>query len=191
MTCYNTPMKTIPKNTANILTVLRIVLVPVIAGLLLVPAAWAVWTAFILYGLCAFTDWLDGWIARKYDQYSDFGRFLDPIADKILVAALFIMLAATKAIPGIWLALPIIIMTREFLVAGLREYLGPKGVVVHVTQLAKWKTAVQMIALGILIPGMLYHGVAQAGLLLLLVATILTVITGWDYMKTARSHFKS
>ena len=183
-------MKKIFDNAANILTVLRIAMVPVIAALLLFPSTTSIWVAFALYIWCALTDWLDGWIARKYDQYSDFGRFLDPIADKILVAALFIILAGTKSISGIWLFLPIIIMTREFLVSGLREFLGPKGVVVHVTQLAKWKTTVQMIALGILIPGTIHPNVAQAGLLLLLVATILTVITGWDYIKTSRIHFK-
>lgn len=184
-------MKTIFENAANILTVLRIVMVPVIAGLLLFPSATSTWVAFGLYVACAATDWLDGWIARRFNQQSDFGRFLDPIADKILVAALFIILASTNAISGIWLFLPIIIMTREFLVAGLREYLGPKGVVIHVTQIAKWKTATQMIALGILIPGTIHAGLGHAGLLLLLVSTILTVISGLDYIKSARQHLKS
>lgn len=175
-----------PRNLANILTLSRIALiVPLIA----LVAHGAVWAALALYVLIAATDWLDGWVARRFDQISAFGRFLDPIADKILVAALFLALAAEGVFGGWWIALPVIIMTREFLVSGLREFLGPKGVIVHVSKLAKWKTATQMIALGVLIPGIDDFDIQAGGLLLLLLATILTVITGWDYFKAARGHF--
>lgn len=177
-------------NLANTLTVARIVLIPVLVGMMLWGTLSTMWGALALYIVIAATDWFDGWIARKFNQMSDFGRFLDPIADKILVAAMFITMAYTGAIFDGWLALPIIIMAREFLVAGLREFLGPKGVVVHVTKLAKWKTATQMIALGFLVMAPAYAQAETAGLLLLSLATVLTVVTGWDYMKGAMPHFK-
>lgn len=176
-------------NFANILTISRIVAIAPMVVLMLSPLPMAAWAAFILYACIAFTDWLDGWVARKFDQQSEFGRFLDPIADKILVAAMFLVLTATGAISGWWIALPIIILTREFLVSGLREFLGPKGVVVHVTKLAKWKTTAQMVALGILTLTPVISSAGTGGLLLLLLATVLTVITGWDYMRSAKGHF--
>lgn len=176
-------------NFANILTIARILAIPPLAMLMLSPHPMTAWAAFVLYAAIAMTDWLDGFVARKFNQQSEFGRFLDPIADKILVAAMFIVLAATGTIGGIWLALPIIIMTREFLVSGLREFLGPKGVVVHVTKLAKWKTTAQMVALGILTLAPAMDNAREGGLYLLLLATVLTVMTGWDYMRSAKGHF--
>lgn len=177
-------------NIPNVLTVGRIVLILPLVWLMLDSETWSMWLALALYVLVALTDWFDGYLARKYDQKSEFGRFLDPIADKILVAAMFLALASNGVINGWWLALPIIILTREFLVAGLREFLGPKNVVVHVTSLAKWKTTVQMIALGFLIPAEMYIDAGICGLLLLLLATILTVITGWQYFKVALPYLK-
>ncbi len=176
-------------NLANMLTLSRIALIAPLIGLMLHPAGWAMWGALALYVFIAATDWFDGFVARRYNQMSEFGRFLDPIADKILVAAMFIALAANDVLTGWWLVLPIIIMTREFLISGLREFLGPKNVTVHVSKLAKWKTTTQMLALGFLIPAQLYSNAATAGNLLLLLATILTVVTGWGYMKAARGHF--
>lgn len=151
----------------------------------------ATWTALALYIVIAATDWLDGWIARTYDQGSDFGRVMDPIADKILVASLFIALAANHVINGWWLALPIIILIREFLVSGLREFLGARNITVHVSKLAKWKTTTQMIALGFLIAARENWDAGIAGLLLLTLATVLTVITGWDYLRSAKGHLSS
>lgn len=177
-------------NLANILTMARIVLIPALVVMMLAgTAAWA-WAALALYTAIALTDWLDGWVARTYNQMSEFGRFLDPIADKILVAAMLIALAANGAINGWWLILPITILTREFLVSGLREFLGPKGVVVHVSPLAKWKTATQMLSLGFLIMAPHYIDAAICGLLLLLLATALTVKTGWDYLRGAMVTFR-
>lgn len=173
-------------NLANQMTIARIVLIPALLALMIYDYFWA---ALVLYALIALTDWLDGWVARKFNQMSEFGRFLDPIADKILVAALFIILAATGAISGWVLGLPVIIMAREFLVSGLREFLGPRGVVVHVTRLAKWKTATQMLALGFLIIAPISYQAATAGVLLLTLATVLTVVTGWGYMRAAKEHF--
>ncbi|MGZ9109374.1 MAG: CDP-diacylglycerol--glycerol-3-phosphate 3-phosphatidyltransferase [Micavibrio sp.] len=176
-------------NFANALTIARVAAIPPLVVLMFSDLPMAEWGAVILYACIAFTDWLDGWVARTYNQMSEFGRFLDPIADKILVGAMFIALTATEAINGWWLALPIIILTREFLVSGLREFLGPKGVIVHVSKLAKWKTASQMLALGFLIMAPVYINAAIAGLLLLLLATVLTVVTGWDYLRSAKGHF--
>ena len=183
-------MTNIPMNIPNILTLGRIVLIVPLVWLMSLPGEGAMWVAFFLYAGIALTDWFDGYIARRFNQMSEFGRFLDPIADKILVAAMFIALASNDVLDGWWLALPIIIMTREFLVAGLREFLGPKNVIVHVTSLAKWKTTVQMIALGFLIPATVYIDADICGSLLLLLATALTVITGWQYFKAALPHLK-
>ena len=189
------------KNLANILTIARLVLLPVIILLFFIPAAWAAWACLALYTAGAVTDWLDGWVARRFNQISDFGRFLDPIADKIFVVAILIMLVAVDRIDGIWVLAVIVILVREFLVAGLREFLGPKGITVHVTGLAKWKTAIQMIATGILIVGPFVGGPALlpgpeltwlhfTGLLGLSVAAALTAITGWNYLKTGWAHIK-
>lgn len=148
--------------------------------------------AFVLYGVAAGTDYLDGWWARTYHQESDFGRMLDPIVDKVMVAALFIILSAYGgpgarggAISGIFLACPIIILSREFLVAGLREFVGPKGIVIPVTQAAKWKTTTQLVAVGVLI----FPGMQIQGLFLLVVATGLTIYTGGQYFRASIRHF--
>ncbi|HEY0900645.1 MAG TPA: CDP-diacylglycerol--glycerol-3-phosphate 3-phosphatidyltransferase [Micavibrio sp.] len=183
-------MTKIPMNLPNVLTVGRIVLIPPLMALMLASPLWTMWPALVLYTAIALTDWLDGHLARMLNQKSEFGRFLDPIADKILVAAMFIALASYGTLHGILLAMPIIILTREFLVAGLREYLGPKNIIVHVTKLAKWKTTVQMIAIGFLIGGKVYISAELCGHLLLLLATGLTITTGWQYFKVALPHFK-
>ena len=183
-------MSATPVNIANLLTISRIVLIPPLVAMMIAPGFDLIWAALALYIFMALTDWLDGYLARKMDQKSEFGRFLDPIADKILVMALFMALIANDTLNGWWLALPIIILTREFLISGLREFLGPRNVTVHVTKLAKWKTTIQMIALGFLIPAKLYIDAAICGNLLLLLATVLTVITGWQYIRAAMPHLK-
>lgn len=175
-------------NFANALTLSRIVATPLLVILMLSDMPMATWAALTLYLIIAATDWFDGWIARNYNQGSDFGRVMDPIADKILVAAMFIALAANHTINGWWLALPIIILIREFTVSGLREYLGPKNVTMPVSRLAKWKTATQMIALGFLVGGRDIIDAQIAGLLLLSLATLLTVVTGWDYWRGSRAY---
>lgn len=178
-------------NLANILTMGRIAAIPFLIALLFITSPVAIWLALVLYICIALTDWFDGWVARRFNQMSEFGRFLDPIADKILVAAMFLTFCTTGTIGGIWVILPILILTREFLVSGLREFLGPKGVVVHVTKLAKWKTATQMTALAVLIPGSMYWGFHVLGLLLLLIATVLTVMTGWEYLRGGMVYFQN
>ena len=177
------------KSLPNMLTIARIVMIPIIIGLLYVSSAWAVWSALALYVLAAVTDFFDGYFARKLDVVSDFGRFLDPIADKILVGCLLITLAAIGRLEGLWIVPALLIIVREFLVSGLREYLGPRNVKMPVTQLAKWKTVVQMVALGILIVGDV-AGALLIGQICLMVAAIMTVITGWNYMQVGMRHMK-
>lgn len=175
----------------NLLTFARLALIIPIC--LIIPLGWMGQAiAFVLYGIAAVTDYLDGWWARTYNQGSDFGRMLDPIVDKVMIAALFIVLSVYGGengqggvISGIFLACPIIILSREFLVAGLREFLGPKGVVINVTSAAKWKTTTQMIAVGVLI----FPGMQVPGLFLLIVATGLTVYTGYGYIRESMKHF--
>ena len=135
------------KNLPNVLTFLRIAILPVIIGLFYVPDSWAAWSALALYIFASITDYLDGHLARKWHVISPVGTFLDPIADKIFIVALLIVIAAFDRLEGIWLIPAILIIIREIFVSGLREFLGPKNVQLPVSKLAKWKTTVQMIAL--------------------------------------------
>ena len=135
------------------------------------------------------TDWLDGYLARVWHQQSTLGRMLDPIADKLLVGATLLMLTHDNTIDGVQVWAAVIILCREILVSGLREFLAELNVKVHVTQLAKWKTTLQMIALGVLLAGpagdKLVPGITWRGLVLLWVAALLTLWTGFDYLKAA------
>lgn len=184
-------MRLTKQNIPNLLTYARIVGILPICLLMLVHAPWATWTAFVLYALCALTDWFDGHLARLWNVKSDIGRFLDPIADKLLIAAVFIPLVANHTIEGFFLLCPILILLRELFVAGLREFVGPKNVIVHVSQMAKLKTASQLIACGILmlepVAGLLVYVGGQA---VLMSATVLTVASGWQYWQQVAPHFK-
>ena len=160
-------------------------LLPVLIWLLYQPESWAMWSALSLYALSAITDFFDGYLARKMNIVSPFGTFLDPIADKVFVAIILIALVDIGRLDGLWTIPVIIIFTREFLVSGMREFLGPKDIKLPVTQLAKWKTTFQMVALGILI----YGGEAlTGGQITLAIAAALTVITGWGYLKVGLKH---
>tara|TARA_B100000508_G_scaffold137512_1_gene132201 strand:- start:290 stop:823 length:534 start_codon:yes stop_codon:yes gene_type:complete len=173
------------KQLPNILTLSRMALLPVLIWFLYIPENWAMWSALGLYAFSAITDFLDGYIARKMNFVSPFGTFLDPIADKVFVAVILIALVDIGRLDGLWTIPVIIIFTREFLVSGMREFLGPKNIKLPVTQLAKWKTTFQMIALGILI----YGGDAlMGGQLTLAIAAVLTIITGWNYLKVGLKH---
>ncbi len=175
----------------NYLTYLRIVAIAPICVLMTMPNDWAIYTALFLYVLAALTDYLDGYLARLWNVKSDIGRFLDPIADKLLIAAVIIILVANVTITGFMLICPILILIRELFISGLREYMGPKNVVVHVTRTAKWKTAMQLIACGVLmldpVAGIL---VDMLGQFLLFVATILTVKSGYEYWQAMAPHMK-
>jgi len=174
-------------NLPNTLTLMRIALIPVIAGLIVIPAFWAAWLALGLYTVACVTDWLDGYLARRMKITSAFGKFLDPIADKLLIAILLLMFAGLERLSGWWLLPACIIMFREVLIAGLREFLGPQNIVIHVSNLAKWKTTSQMVALGFLVVGdfgnWLLPETLLVGQILLSLSAILTFMTGWDYMK--------
>ena len=180
-------------NLPNVLTYGRVVAVPVVVGLLFWPREdWARWTALGVYALAAITDFFDGYLARAWSQQSSLGRMLDPIADKLLVAAALLMLSADGTIVDANLWAAIVILCREILVSGLREYLAELRVPVPVTAVAKWKTAAQLVALGFLIAGpageKVLPGTQIIGIILLWIAAMLTLYTGWDYMKASYQH---
>ena len=170
----------------NILTGLRIALIPPLMGLFFVPAAWAAWVATLLFIAAAVTDFFDGYLARRRQAVSVWGQLFDPIADKMLVAATLFALVAFDRVTGVHVLAAVIILLREILISGLREFLaGANAKGVPVTGLAKWKTTVQMVAIAILILGHAAPGgavVMTIGIAGLWLAAALTVITGWQYM---------
>jgi CDP-diacylglycerol--glycerol-3-phosphate 3-phosphatidyltransferase/cardiolipin synthase len=180
-------------NLPNVLTYGRIAAVPALVACLdFLQGDVARWAAFALFVIAAITDWLDGYLARAWEQQSTLGRMLDPIADKLIVGAALIMLVHDRTIDGtaIWAA--IIILCREILVSGLREFLAELNVRIHVSQLAKWKTTVQMVALAVLLAGpaadKIVPGIYGAGIGLLWIAALLTLWTGYDYLKAGIVH---
>lgn len=180
------------RHLPNILTVGRLFLLPFLVVMMMVGESWAAWTALGLYTICSVTDYLDGYLARRLNLQSSFGTFLDPIADKIFILTVLITLVANGTLQGLWITPVILILAREFLIAGLREFLGPKNIQVPVSNLGKWKTAIQMIALGFLVVGEFGRSVLspslEIGLVGLLLATVLTIQTGWNYLKTGIRH---
>ena len=189
-TVANTQAPVRPASLPNILTYLRILAVPaIVLCLILIPGGPGRWWALAVYIGACLTDWLDGYLARVWDQQSMLGRMLDPIADKLLVGTTLLMLTHDNTIDGAHVAAAVIILCREILVSGLREFLAELNVRVHVTQLAKWKTTMQMIALGVLLAGpagdKMVPGVTWTGLVMLWMAALLTLWTGYDYLKAA------
>ncbi len=177
----------------NVLTYFRIAAVPaLVACIMLLEGASGRWAAFALFVVASVTDWLDGYLARAWSMQSALGQMLDPIADKLLVGAALLVLVHDRTIDGISVWAALIVLSREILVSGLREFLAGLNVKVHVTQLAKWKTAVQMTALGALLAGPACGSVATEatalGLALLWLAAILTLWTGYDYLRAALHH---
>ncbi|AXK42268.1 CDP-diacylglycerol--glycerol-3-phosphate 3-phosphatidyltransferase [Erythrobacter aureus] len=193
-------------NLPNILTLSRIFAIPLLAYFLWWPGWEAGYLiAFGLYCLMGVTDYFDGYLARTSGTVSKLGIFLDPIADKIMVAAVILVLAAQGVLRGPYVGdmhviAGLIILMREIAVSGLREFLGPLQVSVPVSKLAKWKTTFQMVALGSLILGQglprwaVMLGEVEAnvphtvGLTTLWAAAVLTVITGWDYLRVGLKH---
>ena len=176
----------------NMLTYGRIAAVPALAALLMYGGNGARWWAVAIYVVAAITDFFDGYLARLWKQQSALGRMLDPIADKVLVSVVLLVLAADGILAGGHLWAAIIIMAREVLVSGLREFLGELRVSVPVTKIAKWKTTAQLISIGFLIAGpagdALVPGVTYAGIILLWVAAGLTLYTGYDYFQAGLRH---
>jgi cardiolipin synthase len=198
-----TPLRARPLAVPNLLTYARIVAVPAVVACLywqdiLQGGIWLRWVALTLFIAAGITDFLDGYLARKWGEFSSFGRMLDPIADKLLVASCLLMLAADGTIRGWSLWAAIVILCREILVSGLREYLAELRVSIPVTALAKWKTTLQLVAIGFLLAGEAGDAILPAlttiglstfiGLSLLWVSAVLTLYTGWDYFRAGVRH---
>ena len=180
-------------NLPNILTYGRVVAVPVLAGCLMSSDAfWVRWLALAIFILAGISDFFDGYLARAWQQQSSLGRMLDPIADKLLVAASLLVLVNDRTIAGWSLWAAIVILCREILVSGLREFLAELNVSVPVTKVAKYKTTLQLVAVGFLIAGpageVVLPGTLVIGVTLLWVSALLTLYTGWDYLKSGIKH---
>lgn len=194
-------MRVLMLTLPNLLTLSRIVTVPVLVALLWWPDSWpqGYVIGFFVYSLMGVTDYFDGYLARSQGTVSKLGVFLDPIADKIMVAAVILVLAGKGVIEGVHVIAALIILLREIAVSGLREFLAGLKVSVPVSRLAKWKTTFQIVALGALIlmggapdfaipfTGGLVNP-ASVGLTTLWAAAALTVITGWDYLRVGLKH---
>jgi cardiolipin synthase len=181
----------------NLLTLSRIFAVPILVFLLWRPGGFDYAVTFVLYCLVGITDYFDGYLARAQGTVSRLGQFLDPIADKIMVAAVIVMLVARPPLEGPsiiaeWHLIPaLVILLREIIVSGLREFLASLRISVPVSQLAKWKTTFQLVSLGALIlSGALpqWPWVHLVGLISLWAAAGLTLVTGWDYLRVGLKH---
>lgn len=188
-----------PTSLPNLLTFSRIVVIPLLIAAFYLQAPLSDWVPLGLFAAASVTDFLDGYFARTQNLQSSLGRFLDPIADKLLIATTILMLVALDRITG-WSVLPaLVILLREILVSGLREFLAEVRVSVPVSTLAKWKTTIQMVALGFLLSGEagdallsaaadgLATGIGVAGLW---AAAALTLYTGWDYLRAGQAHLR-
>lgn len=174
------------------LTLSRIFAIPLLLALFYVEGDLVRYIACTLYTAAAVTDYLDGYLARAWKQQSKLGRIFDPIADKLLVGAVILMLVATGRVSGLDVLPALVILCREILVSGLREFLAEVRVHLPVTRLAKWKTGIQMTALGFLIVGDAHPTaflpvtfIGEAGLW---IAAVLTLITGYDYLAMGLRH---
>jgi len=178
----------------NILTFSRVVAIPVVICLLLfVDDPLGSWAAFAAYTYACITDFFDGYLARAWHQQSAFGRFLDPIADKLLVAAVLLVLVGVDRVSGLTVLPAAVILCREILVSGLREFLAEVRVGMPVSQLAKWKTTIQMLALGFLLvgpngPDFGPLSTSEIGIYGLWGAAVLTLVTGFDYLLAGLRH---
>lgn len=186
-------------NIPNLLTYGRILAVPLIVICFFVEGKLSIsntarWVALWIFIIASITDFLDGYLARIWNQTSNIGRMLDPIADKLLIASILLLVAADQTIAGWSLWAAIIILCREILVSGLREYLAQLkvSISVPVTRIAKWKTTAQMVAIAFLLAGpagdeILPH-TTQIGIVLLWISAILTIYSGYDYFRVGLKH---
>ena len=191
------PSRTRRLSVPNVLTYGRMAAVPVVIGCMywtdfLGGGLWLRWLALMIFITAGVTDFFDGYFARVWGQQTTFGRMLDPIADKLLVSSCLLILAADGTIGGLSLWAALVILCREILVSGLREYLAGLRVSVPVTRLAKWKTTVQLVAIGFLIAGKAGDRIVPIttaiGLSLLWISALVTLYTGWDYLRAGIRH---
>lgn len=183
----------------NLLTLSRILAVPLLVALLWPADSGHAWrlgylAAFALYCLMGITDYFDGYLARAQGTVSRLGVFLDPIADKIMIGAVILILCAARDIQGVHIVAALVILLREIAVSGLREFLAGLRISVPVSRLAKWKTTFQLVSLGALIlAGGLpeFAFVKTTGLLTLWAAALLTLVTGWDYLRAGLKHMNA
>ena len=175
----------------NILTIGRIIIVPIFVVTFFIPGLFGDLIPFFLFVLASFTDYLDGLLARLFKEESKLGEILDPIADKILVSAALILLVMNSTIKNYEVIAAVIILTREILVSGLREYLAKGKVAMQVTSLSKLKTFIQMTSIAILLTGDIGNKIINfqdynaqtVGIILLWLSAFLTLYTGYDYLR--------
>lgn len=187
----------------NLLTVIRIIFASLIALILIFfDSKMAYFISFILFSLAGITDYFDGWLARKKGQISDLGRMLDPIADKILVISTFIILMSNNVIEGFNAIAAFIIIYREIFISGLREFLGNKSLVVKVTKLAKWKTAIQFITILVFLGSQVINNfymytdiinifIEFTCTLLIWITSLISLYTGINYLRTSYGHLST
>ena len=180
-------------NLPNILTLSRIGAIPLLTATFYIQGPFGNWLGLGILSFAGFTDFFDGYFARAWHQQSFLGKFLDPIADKLLVSALLLMLVAFGRVPGIAVLPAVVILCREILVSGLREFLAETQVSVPVSRLAQWKTTLQMLVLGFLLVGSAGpqfgpFTTTEVGAIGLWIAAILTLITGYDYLRIGIRH---
>jgi cardiolipin synthase (CMP-forming) len=178
----------------NLLTLSRIVAIPLVILTFYMPPPAGPWLGCALFSLAGLTDWLDGRLARAWKQQSELGRFLDPVADKLLVATTLFMLAVNARFSPPTILPALVILSREIMVSGLREHLATVRVRVPVSRLAKWKTGIQMVAIGVLLvgdAGPAWLPVRMIGELLLWLAAALTLVTGYDYLRAGLPHMRA
>lgn len=181
------PVRSVP----NLLTLSRMALIPLIMATFYTDNHLGRWVATLAFISACFTDFMDGYVARLWSQTTRFGQFLDPIADKLLVASTLMMLVGFGRIRPVSFLPAIVILCREILVSGLREFLSGLQVLMPVSALAKWKTAAQMGAISLLLIGDIspFGGAVNLiGESLLWIAAVLTLITGYSYLKSSLHH---
>ncbi|ODT68170.1 MAG: CDP-diacylglycerol--glycerol-3-phosphate 3-phosphatidyltransferase [Pelagibacterium sp. SCN 63-23] len=172
----------------NIITIARILAIVPIVALVMHGDPNLRLIALVLYVVAAASDWVDGYLARAWNQYSDLGRMLDPIADKMLVGILIAALAWDGSLSA-WDMIPAsAILFREFFIPGLREFLGNKTVVLPVSPLAKWKTTIQLVAFAIILAEGIVPGLGLVADIVLWIAGLITIWTGWDYLRASWPH---
>ena len=179
-------------NLSNVLTLIRIAVIPIIVICIYLKSPFFGWTAFVLFCLASITDYFDGYLARLRNEVTNFGTFLDPIADKLLVASVILILTS-KGIIANWETIPaLIILLREITVSGLREYLAGIKISIPVSKIAKLKTLLQLFALAFLILSEGIYNISFIifiGKLFLWIAGLLTLYTAYDYIKASIKHF--